>query len=99
MKLDQEYIYLNKKQIAHIIYARCEEDLQFMYNFKIIKCFNSIIYKFSIKSGLLYLVQDSAKVDIDRSIIYEEELIPISDYYDKFTVIGDLLALINYIEG
>lgn len=103
MKIDQEYLQNNLKEISHIIYAICNKDIKFQinldaYGLVIITCYESFVYKFSLKAGVLYLVREFAKVDVNDSIIFEEELIPIEQYYENFTVIGDLYELIKYLE-
>ena len=99
MKLDYDFIITHSEKIKSTIYAQCIDDLEFQFNFNVIKCFNSIVYKFSLKNNELFLVKEFAKVDVDRSIIFEEIEIPVKNYYGKFNVIGDIFALINWIEN
>lgn len=99
MKLDKEYIENNKKYLKNILYARCTKDVIIQTkDLNIVKCYKSLIYKFSIKNTNIYLIRERPKVDIDHSIIYEEEEIPIEQYYSKFEIIGDLFKLIEYLE-
>ena len=97
MKLNKDYITENYDKISNTFYGVCLFDTRLQNGPYIKNCFKSIFYKFSNDKELITEFQ---KIDIDKSIIYEEIKIPLTDEeYSNFKIIGRLPELIKYLEN